>query len=204
MYIPPYYKLTDKEKIFAHLQNNPFGIIASSSNNRVEATHLPFVIEGTSDQLTILSHLSKGNPQWKEMQDKEVLVIFYGPDAYISPGNYEKKENVPTWNYTTVHARGRVKIIHNAGITRDILEKTITRFEPSYMDQWKSLDESYKTRISEGLVAFELEEISTEAKYKLSQNKTDQEIGNIIEDLSKQEDTRANDLSKVMKDFYRR
>lgn len=204
MYIPPYYRSDDREKIFAHLHSNPFGIITSSFNGRVEATHLPFVIEQIDKDLKFLSHFSKANPQWKQMENSEVLVIFQGPDAYISPKNYERQENVPTWNYTTVHVRGKAKIILDQEITRDILEKTITRFESVYMDQWKQLKESYKVNMIRELVAFELTDVSIEAKFKLSQNKTEKEIGNIIEDLSSSDDSRTKDLSKVMKDYYKK
>lgn len=202
MYIPPYYKEEDREKIFRHLRSNPFGIVASCNKGRVEATHLPFIIEQDGEALSFISHYSKANPQWKIARDEEVLVIFTGPDAYISPSNYEKRESVPTWNYTTVHVRGKLRIIEDLQQTVDILEKTIVRFELPYMDQWKELSQEYKNKMIAGLVAFDLTEISIEAKFKLSQNKTDKEINSIINDLEVRNEGRSREVSEVMKNYY--
>lgn len=203
MYIPSYYKITDKERINNHLKENPFGIFTSIKDGKIQATHLPFLFVQDGERLKLISHMSRANEQWMSLQESETLTIFQGPDTYISPTNYEKRENVPTWNYTAVHIRGKARILENEEISLQLIEETIDRFEPQYKAQWKELSGQYISGMMKGLVFFEVIADSIEAKFKLSQNKTNIEKKNIIESLGRSEDRRAQGVSDVMKDFYK-
>src|SRR5690606_3894178 len=113
-----------------------------------------------------------------------VLIIFSEPHAYISPKNYDKELNVPTWNYISVHAYGQGKIINEFERVYQILESTIENYEIEYKQQWNKLPHDFKTKMISGIVAFEINVTETQAKEKLSQNKTENERKNIINSLS--------------------
>ena len=104
MYIPPYYQEQDEEKLISFMQAHNFANIISIKDGVPIATHLPFLIEKKENKLFLISHMAKANPQWQTFGQNELLIIFQGPHAYISPSHYEKQQNVPTWNYVAVHA----------------------------------------------------------------------------------------------------
>lgn len=175
-----------------------FAIIASVQDGIPLATHLPFVIEERHDELVLVSHLSKANEQWKTFSEKDVLVIFSEPHAYISPSLYEKQKEVPTWNYVSVHAYGRITFIHEPEKQFELLEKMMRSFEPSYMEQWKTLDEKYKEGLRKGIVAFEVTVTKIQAKEKLSQNKSQQDRLNVKNHLLESEDEMKRTLGGMM------
>lgn len=88
MYIPEYFKESDEDKKISFIKKNSFAVLVSSKNNLLRATHLPFVIEQRSDELYLVTHIAKANPQWHEFLNDEVLVVFQGPHGYVSPKNY--------------------------------------------------------------------------------------------------------------------
>jgi transcriptional regulator len=199
MYIPSYFQETDQQKLIEFMHANSFATLVSSENNYMCATHLPFVVEQREDKLYLISHMAKANPQWKAFTGNESLIIFQGPHGYISPTHYEKKQNVPTWNYIAVHAYGIVKCIEEQTAAIHVLEKTIFNYEASFYKQWKELSPDYKTNMVKGIVAFEVEVLKLEGKYKLSQNKTKTEQQNIVTDFEKSSDSRQLQISEEMK-----
>jgi|SRR3989344_7031532 len=199
MYIPPYYKENDEQKLIEFMQTYNFATLISTNDSNICATHLPFVIEKRGDKLILVCHMAKANPQWEVFTQNEVLVIFQGPHAYISPTHYEKQQNVPTWNYIAVHATGKTKIISEASQVIALMEKTINHFEKGFYEQWKSLSPEYVNGMLRAIVGFEIEVTKLEGKFKLSQNKTKNEQQNIVDSLGKSEDTVQNEISKEMK-----
>jgi transcriptional regulator len=199
MYIPPYYKENDEQKLIGFMQAHSFATLISTENSNIRATHLPFLIEKKEDKIYLVTHMAKANPQWEELIKNETLVIFQGPHAYISPTHYEKKQNVPTWNYIAVHAYGKATLLEDPNKATEVLEKMINTYENSYFEQWKQLTDTYKSGMIKAIVAFEIEVTNLEGKFKLSQNKTKNEQSTIAENFEKSKDTLENDLSKEMK-----
>lgn len=199
MYIPPYYKENDEQKLIEFMQAYNFATLISTSDSNMCATHLPFVIEKRGEKLILVCHMAKANPQWQVFTQNEVLVIFQGPHAYISPTHYEKQQNVPTWNYIAVHATGKTKIISEPSEVISLMEKTINLFEKAFYEQWKSLSPEYVNGMLKAIVGFEIEVTKLEGKFKLSQNKTKNEQKNIVDSLGKNEDTAQTEISKEMK-----
>ncbi|TJY37793.1 FMN-binding negative transcriptional regulator [Pontimicrobium aquaticum] len=183
MYIPKKNLQTNKKQIVEFIQRFSFGTIITSKRNLPIATHLPFVVSEDQGDIILTSHFAKANNQWRDI-DKNVLVIFSEPHAYISPKNYEKELNVPTWNYISVHAYGKGKIITDLEKTFELLEHSIENFEVAYKQQWNKLPLDFKTKMANGIVAFEINVSEIQAKEKLSQNKTKKEQKNIIDSLS--------------------
>ncbi|MDQ2752867.1 MAG: FMN-binding negative transcriptional regulator, partial [Bacteroidota bacterium] len=172
MYIPKLNLLSDKAETVAFMKRFGFATIITAKDNLPIATHLPFIITSEDENITLISHFAKANEQWKDIENGKVLVIFNEPHAYISPKHYDKELNVPTWNYISVHAYGKARLVTETQRVIQILESTIDNYETSYKQQWNNLPGDYKLGLLHGIVAFEIWVTDLQGKKKLSQNKT--------------------------------
>jgi transcriptional regulator len=198
MYIPSFNLLADKQEAISFMQRYSFATIVTTINGIPEATHLPFLVKQENDKLFLLSHFAKANPQSTEVVDKTSLVIFTEPHAYISPKNYEKEENVPTWNYIAVHAYGKAIIIEEEDKKAELLQHTIEYYDAGYLQQWEQLSDHYKSKMMKGIVAFEIEVTDLQAKHKLSQNRSEKERENIINSLDQSSDANEKEIAAYM------
>jgi transcriptional regulator len=199
MYIPQHFREEEPRKLIEFMREYNFATIISSENEKAIATHLPFLIQEEGDELYLISHMARANPQWSSFERAEALIIFQGPHSYISPAMYESKKNVPTWNYIAVHARGKAEVIHDAEKLRQLLESSIDTFETGFMSQWKELPEKYVNDMLRAIVGIRIRVTELEGKFKLSQNKTEKEKQNIITDLSASADPEKQKLAEHMK-----
>lgn len=199
MYTPSYYNEKDRSTLIEFMQAHNFATLVSSSNNMPIASHLPFIVDKADEKIILTSHIARANPQWKTLLNNELLIIFQGPHAYISPSNYEKKQNVPTWNYMAVHAYGKAKIIENHYEVVSLMERIIKHFENDFIQQWKTLSAEYIDGMLKAIVCFEIEITKLEGQFKLSQNKTKQEQQTIISNLEKSENPIEQALAQEMK-----
>jgi len=198
MYTPSFNSFTDKQGIVAFMQRYSFATIVTQIDSLPVATHLPFLVKHENDKIILQAHFAKANLQWKEIEGNTSLVIFTEPHAYISPSNYENVENVPTWNYIAVHAYGKAQILDSVEQKTEILKHTINAFESTYLQQWDALPEQYRSKMMNGIVAFEIEVTDLQAKKKLSQNRSEKEIENIINSLEKSADTNEREIAAYM------
>ncbi|RNB81242.1 FMN-binding negative transcriptional regulator [Brevibacillus fluminis] len=173
MFIPKPYRQNDQQKLLTFMRAYPFATIVTGGGSNPLATHLPFIVERENDEVKLVSHMALANPQWKALRDQEeVLVIFQGPHAYITPAFYNTPLGVPTWNYASVHAYGTPVIRSGTeGVVQTLL-KTISAFEPGYQTQWENIPSEYAGKLMGELVAFEIRVTSLEGAFKLSQDKT--------------------------------
>lgn len=199
MYIPKINLSTDREEIVAFMKRFSFATIITAKDNSPVATHLPFLVNIKEDNIILTAHFARANEQWADVENNKILVIFSEPHAYISPKNYDKELNVPTWNYISIHAYGKGKLITEKDKTFKVLESTIEYYETSYKQQWDSLPEDYKLKMLKGIVAFEVSVTDLQAKKKLSQNKTTSERDRIISSLSKSNDNNEQLIAEYMK-----
>lgn len=200
MYVPGYYKNEDADSIRGFIESNSFAILVSSVDGRPWATHIPLIFLRHPDGKEVLTgHISRGNKQWKQWDDQEVLTIFQGPHSYISSSWYDH-ENVPTWNYIAVHVYGKIKIIEGEALISQ-LDLLINKFEagskkPARLDE---ISEKYLQNEMQGIVGFEIEITDIQAASKLSQNKDDKNHSAIINELEKKEDQNSSLIAKEMK-----
>ncbi len=199
MYIPSANTMNGRNEILQFMQRFSFAVIISTKENIPVATHLPFIVELKNENIVLASHFAKANEHWKYVENQTVLVIFSEPHAYISPKNYDEELNVPTWNYLSIHAYGKVELTSDYKTTIEILERTIENYEPSYRLQWNGFPEDYKLRMAKGIVAFEITVTELQAKKKLSQNRTESEKIKIINSLSQSQDTNEKLIAEYMK-----
>jgi transcriptional regulator len=199
MYIPEFNRIEDQAVAVAFMRANPFAILVSNNDDTPFATHLPGIIAEADGHLLVRAHVAKSNPHWKIIEQQESLLIFHGPHAYISPSLYELRESVPTWNYATVHAYGRGKILASDADKQRVLAELISQFDSSYLSQWNSFDEQYRGRMLNHIVAFEIAVARVETKFKLSQNRTKAEQQNVIQALSENPDPAISGVADLMR-----
>lgn len=120
------------------------------------------------------------NPAWEQMHEQEVLAIFHGPEGYINPDWYESDEKLPTWNYVTVHVRGKLTVYKDPESVKEALLILGHHQQPEY-DLEKHIDENSK--LLSQIVSFKIVIGSMEGKFKLAQSKSVTERKNVIRHL---------------------
>ena len=199
MYIPKHYLTTDKEEILNFIKTYSFATIITVKDNFQTATHLPFVVTETENEIILTSHFAKANTQWTQITENNVLVIFTEPHAYISPKHYDSEMNVPTWNYIAIHVYGKGKIITEQDKSFAVLDTMINNFEKEYKTQWNKLPVDFKKKMLNGIVAFQIIVTDIQAKTKLSQNKKVTERQKIISSFEKSNDANEKTIAELMK-----
>ncbi|UKS27944.1 FMN-binding negative transcriptional regulator [Paenibacillus sp. HWE-109] len=172
MYTPKAFEMNDLSTIVKFIREHSFGILFSQHGKEPFATHLPFLLdEHKYEQGVLISHMAKANPHWKDLDNKEVLVVFSGPHAYISPSWYEEPNHAPTWNYISVHVYGKFRRIENSDQIKEIISNTVQYYESPLPDPWTvNYDNKFINGLMNGLIAFEIKIDKLEGTCKLSQN----------------------------------
>ncbi|HEV2007153.1 MAG TPA: FMN-binding negative transcriptional regulator [Burkholderiales bacterium] len=202
MYSPPYNHLDDKSELLAFLRANNFPILVTGSGGVLQASHLPVTIHSEGSQIVIDMHMAKNNPQWKEFFDDEVMVIFAGPHAYISPRWYEDEERVPTWNYAAVHAYGVVKIISEKKAKYESQRRLIESLDPQWLPKFDALRQEYVDMMLDGIVNFAIPVTRFETRWKLSQNRGRREMELIAAALEKSGDAGERALAALTRRHF--
>ena len=181
MYLPAHFEESRREELERLIVAHPFGILVANGPQGLDANHLPFELDGTGGaQGRLLAHVARANPLWKEVQDRQdVLVIFRGEHAYVSPNWYPSKHElhrqVPTWNYRVVHVHGRIFVRDDEKFVRGVVARLTRRHEGRTASErpWKMSDSAkeYIDQMVTAIVGIEIEIIQMIGKWKLSQNK---------------------------------
>lgn len=199
MYIPTENRWTDRRAILAFMRQHSFAAMITGGQAELQATHLPFILEEQGEKLILHAHLARSNPQDNAIAaSEEILVIFSGPHAYISPRHYDRADSVPTWNYLAVHAYGRATIVTDEAEAYNSLERLMDASEPGYEAHWAKISEKYTQGLFRGIVPFRIEVTRLDAKAKMSQNKSEAERRRIIDDLSQSDDADARATASFM------
>ncbi len=205
MYILKYFAETDPEKLFDFIRANNFGILFSQRNGQPYATHLPFLVEREAGSNGWLwGHMAKANPHWQDLEG-EVLVVFPGPHAYISPAWYEEEKVVPTWNYVAVHVYGQISLIHEDEQLLKIVHNSVKFYEAGRLAPW-TLDTSseYVHKLLKGIVGFKIEITRLEGKWKLSQNHSLTRQEKVVNALRQSSDQNAREIAELMAENLKR
>jgi len=196
MYIPKYFEENENKRIIAVANEYAFATVITSNEGVPTASHLPLIIEEKENQnLIVLGHMAKANEQWHHFKsNNEVLVIFQGPHAYISPSNYEGT-GVPTWNYAAVHLYGLAEVFTNENKLRQVIESLTNKYEASQSTPWVP---EYPSKMLDAIVGFEIKVNRIEAKFKLSQNRPKGDRNNVIHNLSSSADESVKGVARLM------
>lgn len=179
MYNPEHFRETRTDVLHAFIDAHPLGALVTQRSRGMTADHVPMLRATLDDGTAVLrGHVARANAVHRELAaDSPVLVIFSGPQAYITPSWYpSKKEHgrvVPTWNYSVVHVHGRIRFIDEAAWLQELVERLTDRHEAPRAAPWKISDApaSYITRMLEAIVGFEIRIEAIEGKFKQSQNR---------------------------------
>lgn len=199
MFIPKHFEVTDMNEVRDFIRSNSFGTIITTDQGRPTATHLPLELNEIEREYYITGHFAKANPQWKTLEEqKEVLIIYQGPHAYISSTWYED-ENVSTWNYQSVHVYGTPSILDEDALKED-LKRLMHKYEGHKENGavWENTSADTKKQIN-GIVGFKIKVEEVQAAYKLSQNRNEKDYKNVIDKLYEEKDPNAHKVADAMK-----
>jgi transcriptional regulator len=147
-------------------------------------------------------HMARNNPQWQEFFDEDVLVVFSGPHAYISPRWYEQKPRVPTWNYAAVHAYGVPRIISDKNEKHASQRRLIASLDPQWLPKFDTLPAEYVSSMLDGIVNFEIPVARIETRWKLSQNRGRREMELIAAALEQSGDSVERSLATLTRKHF--
>ena len=202
MYSPTYNHVEDRAELLAFMRANSFVLMVTGTGGELHASHLPVLIEERGGKLVLVMHLARANPQWQQFFDEEVMVVFSGPHAYVSPRWYEQKERVPTWNYAAVHAYGKVKVVDRRDAKHEAQAKLVALHDPQWQPAFEKLSVSYMDDMLNGIVNFEVEVARLETRWKLSQNRGRREMELIAAELDKSSDSVERALAALTRKHY--
>jgi transcriptional regulator len=203
VYLPPAFTEARPEILVELIERYDFALLVTHGAEGLVASHIPFLIERDGERLHLHGHLARPNPQVSDLaRGGEVLAIFHGPHAYISPNWYASGPSVPTWNYVDVHAYGTVQLVEDAEWLRRFLVRLSDRHEARNRVAWRMQDlpEAYVRTMLKGIIGFEIAVTRLEGKYKLSQNRPAADRPGVIAALESQTDPESHAVARLMRD----
>lgn len=177
MYNPTHFKMEEGEAL-ALLETMSFATLVSLGEGGLLSTPLPLLLDRSGGSVRLIGHVARANPHWKRF-DPAVpsLAIFQGGDGYVTPAWYAEKQKtgkvVPTWNYVTIHAHGRLEVVEDSAGVLDIVNRLTNRHETGREQPWQVSDApaDYIAAMLRAIVGVVLHVEKLEGKAKLSQNK---------------------------------
>ena len=200
MYIPEHFKEADSERISALIEGNSFGMLVTVPEGAPFVSHLPFIFDpNAGSKGKLLCHMARANPQWQHFSScGEVLAVFQGPHAYVSPSWYSSP-GVPTWNYAVVHLRGKPRLIESESKLEALVERLTHVYESHMPSPWKpNLAGEQRTKLLNTIVGFEIEITDIQAKFKLSQNRPPEDQQSVVEKLGQSNNQTEVAVAKLM------
>ena len=207
MYLPRHFAETRVEVLHDLIRRMPLGTLVAATADGLEASHLPFEIDPLPQPFgTLRCHLARANPLWQQIgADREVLVVFQGEQAYVSPSWYPTKQQdsrvVPTWNYVAVHAYGVAKVTQDAAWLRRMVEGLTHRHEQGRADPWHVSDApgEYIDKMLGAIVGVEIPLTRLLGKWKLSQNRTVADRQGVVAGLERDGSPAQTDVAALIK-----
>ena len=199
MYLPSHFEESRAEVLHQLMRTHPLGLLVTQSTPHaegapapIEANALPFHLDAArGPHGTLVAHVARANPVWREARtDAEALVVFQGPQAYISPGWYATKAEtgkvVPTWNYVLVEARGRLIVRDDAAWVHALVSTLTDLHEAARPAPWKVTDApaDYIAVTQRAIVGIEVELSSLKGKWKVSQNRSAADRAGVVQGLT--------------------
>jgi transcriptional regulator len=192
MYTPIHFEEPRVEIMHELMRARPLATLVTMTTNGLNANHIPLQLLGQPAPFgTLHGHVARANPMWIDFaHDIDVLAIFHGPDSYITPSWYATKQEtgkvVPTWNYSVVHAYGRLRIIDDAAWIRAQIEALTNHNEANFSKPWAVSDapHEFTEKLIDAIVGIEIVITKLSGKWKMSQNQPAQNQASVIKGLS--------------------
>jgi transcriptional regulator len=199
LYVPPAFRVDDRRELAGFIEANAFGTLVSTDGEELHVSHIPFLVElSDAGALRLVAHVARANGHWKALERaRDVVAIFQGPHAYVSPSWYEGAPAVPTWNYAVVHAHGKARPIDEPELRR-ALARLSAQYEQGRPKPWRmeDLPEDYVAKMVGAIAGFAIDVERLVGKFKLSQNRPGRDAERVAGAL---EAEGAADLARLMR-----
>lgn len=197
MYCPKHFEQHNIEAMHSLMRTFPLATLVMPTTQGIAVNHIPMHLSTASESSGLLSgHIPRTNSIWQEYAEgSTAIAVFHGPQAYITPSWYKSKRRhgkvVPTWNYTTVHAHGPVHVIHDRQWLMSHLEQLTDQLESSFEHPWAVSDapREFTEKLVDHLVGVEMPIETLEGKWKVSQNRSEEDRIGVAEGLEGESDT---------------
>ncbi len=199
MYVPQAFAVDDIPRLQDFMEQFNFATVVTGGAGELTASHIPFLIDRTGPYGVLRAHIAIRNPQLKDLQSgSRALVIFQGPHTYVSPSWYVNSDNVPTWNYTVVHAYGAPKIGNKQAMIA-LLKDLTAKQEAAFERPWDfDPGAAWVQKLLNEIVAFEIRIEKLEGKFKLNQNRKPEDRAGVVETLAASDDPAQRAVAKYM------
>jgi transcriptional regulator len=173
------YAMQSMQDVRRLIRDHGWALLVVGSSGDLQAAHVPCLLDpvhdagGAAEELVIVGHTARADPVVAELRSgHEVLLVFQGPNGYISPAWYGESPSPPTWNFTAVHVRGIPEVLEG-GEAFSVLERTVEHFEAAQDDPWELRGDAlaYARRLAPETAPFRVRSAAIQAKAKLSQDK---------------------------------
>jgi transcriptional regulator len=203
MYNPQRFKSDDINEVFDLMDQNPFATVVSVVEGHPLVSHLPLTPQMVGEKIELIGHLARANPHWKSLANSYTVVIFHGPQTYITPKWYAEND-VPTWNYSTVHVTGKIELIESYEGIVECLQDLTAHVERHWPSGWEFLipDELKGDILTRSIVGFRIKVEEIQFKKKLSQNRTEADRAGVLIGLETRDDDNSQSVLKEMKKLY--
>lgn len=207
MYQPPAFREDRPAVLHDFIRAHPLGLLISGGPDGLLANPVPFLLDPDPAPFgTLRAHLAKANAQWQALAaGRDVLVVFQGADAYVSPGWYASKREhgrvVPTWNYAIVQARGTARVVQDAAWLHAIVSRLTERHETGRAAPWAVTDapDEFVAAQLRGIVGLEIPLTALEGKLKASQNRPEPDRQGVVAGLSAEAAAGAADMADLVR-----
>ena len=199
MYKFPYYTEQDEQKVIAFMNENAFALITGTGERYPVATQIPLAIKLKDDRIFLEGHMMRKTDHHLAFEkNNNVLVLFTGPHCFVSASWYTDPQMGSTWNYMTVHAKGKISFMDEEG-TRNAVKALSDKYAgTSSQSAFDNLPKEYIDHMVKAIVGFSIEVETLENTFKLSQNRDEASQRNIIEQLMKRGDEHSRKIAKEM------
>lgn len=208
MYLPAHFNEPRVELLHELIRKRPLGTLVTLAAEGLNANHVPFEFDAEPEPFgTLRCHVARANPMWRDFSPSvEALVIFQGPNAYVSPSFYPSKqvtgEVVPTYNYVIVHGYGTMKVIHDREWLRALVTRLTNRFEAGRGAPWQVTDAppAFIDKQLGAIVGIEIALTKLVGKWKVSQNRPDGDRDGVVKGLNERTDADSLAIARWVKD----
>jgi transcriptional regulator len=200
MYSLPYFKEKDEQLVKEFIRMNPFAMLIGCTDQIPVATQVPLLIHEKEGKIFLKGHIMRNTDHHKAFQSNQnALCVFTGPHTYVSASWYSNPQTASTWNYISVHVRGKIRFLDEAHLI-EILKETTSHFEnnPYSKASFDQLDSEYVQKLVKAIIGFEIEVDQIDNVFKLSQNRDEESYQNIVRELENQ-DPQAQEIAEEMK-----
>ncbi|BAP87355.1 FMN-binding negative transcriptional regulator [Burkholderiales bacterium GJ-E10] len=210
MYVPEAFRVEEARALHELVSTYPLGTLITAGAKGLEASPLPFLLDRAAGRNgTLRAHAARANPQIEALRaGSECVVLFHGPQGYVSPSWYPSKREhhkvVPTWNYAVVQVRGRATVIEDAERLRELVAALTTEHEARRDPPWSPNDAppEFLARMLQAISGIEIAIDTIEGKFKLSQNRDRADRSAVVAALESADDSHRNpDLAAWMRKF---